>query len=106
MHPLHGECHGWRALLNDAFAVDHLHGQAVFAAIDVDQLQDRHVARLAVGLVVQQQSQLMRRLQARFDQDIDREGAVVGAQRFVSGQTGEFEDFIGVARWLRCFGAG
>ena len=42
----------------------------------------------------------MRRLQARLDQHIDGEGAVVGAQRFVSGQAGQFKDFVGFMRRL------
>ncbi|MCY1375572.1 hypothetical protein D9M69_629980 [compost metagenome] len=77
MHPLYGECHR-RALLHNVFAIDHLHGEAVFAAIDVHQLQGRHVAWLAVGLAVQQQAQQVGGLQARFDQYVNREGAIVG----------------------------
>ncbi|MNR19356.1 hypothetical protein D3C85_1361440 [compost metagenome] len=64
------------------------------AAVDVHQLQDRHVARLAVGLVVQYQPEQVRALQAWFDQHVDGEGAVVGAQGFCGRQTRKLEHLV------------
>ena len=49
----------------------------------------------------------MRALQARFDQHVDGEGAVVGAQGFGGGQAGEFQYVVGDAlRILRRGGCG
>ncbi|MNQ72583.1 hypothetical protein D3C85_872910 [compost metagenome] len=99
MHALQGEGCGW-ALLHNVFAIDHLHGEAMLAAIDIHQLQDRHIDWLAVGLAVQQQAQPVGAFQARLDQYVYREGAIVGAQGFGIGQTGQLQYFIGLLGWL------
>ncbi|MNC52127.1 hypothetical protein D3C75_1014530 [compost metagenome] len=69
----------------------YLNGEAVLATVDVDQLQARHVARLTIGLAVQQQAQPMGFLQVRFNPHINGEGAVVGAKGFVRGQAGQLQ---------------
>ena len=60
-------------------ACQYFNGQTMFTAIDIDQLQLRHVAWLAVGLAIKQQAQLMAGLQARLEVDANAEGAIVGA---------------------------
>ena len=51
---LHAEGY-WRTLLDDCLPINHLYRKTMLAAIYVYQLQDWHVARLTVRLIVQYQ---------------------------------------------------
>ena len=77
-----------------------------FASVDVGQLQPRHIARLAVGLAIQQQPEGMAGLEARLDLHPDTEGAVIGAQSLFGRNVGEYQVAIwgkGIARLFLLF---
>ncbi|MNU08305.1 hypothetical protein D3C72_2542800 [compost metagenome] len=60
----------------------------MLTAVDIHQLQARHVDGLAIGLAVQAQAQAVSGLQARLQAHADAEGAIVGAQGFIVGDIG------------------
>ncbi|MNC71429.1 hypothetical protein D3C75_1223510 [compost metagenome] len=63
----------------------------MFATVEIDQLQGRYIAWLAVRLPVEEQSQAMFGLQARLDLYFDNQVAVVGADGLLVNQVSRFQ---------------